>query len=85
MLMMEIVTEVSKVQKDVELGGYHAYRSYKVRDQIDVNDKSYLVIHTSYNTKSGLDALTVRKSDTDEITIVYVGSQQIDKDGSEQI
>jgi hypothetical protein len=64
----------------VQLAGFHAYRNYKKTDIIEVNGKEFLVEHTLYATKSGLDALTVRNINTGKLTIVFVGSQQLNSD-----
>ena len=64
----------------VELAGYHAYRHYKVDENIEVNGNEFSVINTEYNNDSGLDALTVRNLDSNELTIVFVGSEQVKED-----
>jgi hypothetical protein len=58
----------------VELAGYHAYRGFDVDETITVNGRNYTVVNTNYNQKSGLDALTVQNYETQEYTIVYVGT-----------
>ncbi|MBT2215571.1 hypothetical protein KK120_07015 [Virgibacillus dakarensis] len=64
----------------VELAGYHAYKKYKKPEVIAVNGKDFRVKNSKYDTDSGLDALTVQNLETGELTIVFVGSQQLDKD-----
>ncbi|WLR41518.1 hypothetical protein LC087_11520 [Bacillus carboniphilus] len=63
----------------VELAGYHAYRKYKMQTEISVNNTTFKVVDTRYNHKSGLDALTVRNVETNEITVVYVGTDTSQK------
>lgn len=75
------VTSPNTNDKDlVELAGYHAYQKYDVKDKLQVNDKEFYVINTLYNSSSGLDAITVQNFETNEISVVFVGSQQLDKD-----
>ncbi|MEK5217093.1 SA1320 family protein [Psychrobacillus sp. FSL H8-0487] len=64
----------------VELAGYHAYRHYLVYQSIQVNGKKFDVIDTRYDSSSGLDALTIQNFETKELSIVFVGSEQLDKD-----
>ncbi|MER2090230.1 MAG: hypothetical protein ABS920_10855 [Sporosarcina sp.] len=81
---MKKVNQVSNTatnDKDlVELAGYHAYKHHATTDVINVNGTDFSVIHTKYNTESGLDALTVENFDTKELTIVFVGSEQLKED-----
>ncbi|MEN1970436.1 hypothetical protein WMZ97_20470 [Lentibacillus sp. N15] len=64
----------------VELAGYHAYKKYKKPAVIQVNGKEFEVKDSKYNTESGLDAPTVQNIETDELTIIFVGSEQIKED-----
>src|SRR5690625_2524893 len=65
----------------VELAGYHAYKSYDIGDiEYGVNGKQFRVVHTVRNPQSGFEALTARNMETDEISITYVGSQDIIND-----
>src|SRR5699024_8766606 len=64
----------------VQLAGYHAYKRYENPKKIEVDGKKFKVIDTIYDTDSGLDALTVQNVKSGELTIVYVGSQQIKED-----
>ncbi|MFZ0578221.1 MAG: hypothetical protein WAM41_12025 [Psychrobacillus psychrotolerans] len=64
----------------VELAGYHAYKHYLDYQSIQVNGKKFDVIDTRYDTSSGLDALTIQNFETKELSIVFVGSEQLDKD-----
>ncbi|MGD7008868.1 SA1320 family protein [Metabacillus sp. 84] len=72
-------TEVSKnisLDKDlVELSGNAAYSFPLERQEFDVNDSSYLVVDTTYNSPSGFDALTVKNVDTDEYSIIFIGTE----------
>lgn len=65
----------------VKLAGYNAYNPYKTDDEFWVNGIKYKVINTHYYDPSGLDAITVQKVDTKELTIVYVGTQLNKEDG----
>lgn len=58
----------------VELAGYHAYNNYDTDDTFIVNDVDFVVIDTLYGHESGLDALTVMNIESEEITVVYVGT-----------
>ena len=64
----------------VELAGYHAYKHHNKKGVFNLNGSDYKVIDTRYSTDSGLDALTVRNFDTNEFTIVFVGSEQLKED-----
>lgn len=81
---MSIVSNVTSPNTNdqdlVELAGYHSYIHYEKGEIVKVNEKKYKVINTSYNTESGLDALTVQNDVTKEFTVVFVGSEQLDKD-----
>ncbi|MBO0589195.1 hypothetical protein [Sporosarcina sp. E16_8] len=62
----------------VELVGYHAYQHYGTDKAIMTkNGSEYLVINTAYDGDSGLDALTVKNIDSNELTIVFVGSEKL--------
>ncbi len=58
----------------VELAGYHAYLEYMRDDTLKVNGVDFTVLDTRYNQKHGLDALTVYNDVTEEITVIYVGT-----------
>jgi len=79
---MTTINDVSNTDdKDlVELAGYHSYKHYERFSNISVNGKRFDVLHTKYNSSSGLDALTVQNFETKELSIVFVGSEQLDKD-----
>ena len=64
----------------VELAGYHSYVHYDIDEIFKVNEKKFRVLDTIYNTDSGLDALTVQNVKTKELTVVFVGSEQMDTD-----
>ena len=64
----------------VELAGYHAYQYPVKQENIEINGKLFKVIDTDYDGKSGLDALTVKNTETNEITVVFVGSDQLSED-----
>ncbi|GAB3806946.1 hypothetical protein [Virgibacillus kimchii] len=66
----------------VELAGYHAYRyrNHDLGDSMKVNGTEFEVMHTIYDPATGLDALTVQNVETGELTIVYVGSEQLQED-----
>ncbi len=75
------VSNVNTTDPDlIELAGHHAYKKDPLNSNIVVNGKSFKVIHTNYNLESGLDALTVKNLQTNEITVVFVGSQQMVED-----
>ncbi|MGE6257287.1 SA1320 family protein [Heyndrickxia sporothermodurans] len=58
----------------VELAGYNAYIVYYEDQMIKVNGNKYKVMNTKYKDPTGLDAFTVKNTDTNEYTIVYVGT-----------
>ncbi|ALC87787.1 hypothetical protein AM499_19735 [Bacillus sp. FJAT-22090] len=81
MTIINNVTRPNTNDRDlVELAGYHAYQKYEVNDILQVNGKEFYVIHTLYDTSSGLDALTIQNFETKELSVVFVGSEQLDKD-----
>ena len=59
----------------IELAGYHAYRNYKTSEVIEIKGKDFEVKNTIHDPDSGFRALTVENLETDEISIVYVGSE----------
>lgn len=61
----------------VQLAGYHSYNYYPVGKITIANGKRFEVIDTRYDNSTGLDALTIQNTKTDEISIVYVGSDQL--------
>ncbi len=65
----------------VELAGYHAYKINNKKDYLTVNGIEYKVVDKKYKDPSGLDAITVQKVGTKELTIVYVGTQTDKEDG----
>jgi hypothetical protein len=64
----------------VELAGFHAYQKPFEPAIIHINNKPFEVIDTNYGHETGLDALTVQNVETAELTIVYVGSEQLQED-----
>ncbi|GAB3806938.1 SA1320 family protein [Virgibacillus kimchii] len=64
----------------VELAGHHAYNKPEVGSFIEVNNKHFDVVDTIYDHPTGLDALTVQNVETGELTVVYVGSEQLQED-----
>ncbi|MGM9956102.1 MAG: SA1320 family protein [Peribacillus sp.] len=81
---MAVVNTLSSHATDdndlVELAGYHSYVHYDIDEVFKVNEKKFRVIDTIYNTDTGLDALTVQNVKTRELTVVFVGSEQMDTD-----
>ena len=77
----DISSSSSTHDKDlVQLAGYHAYKYYDVGHVEIVNGKYYEVIDTEYDTLTGLDAMAVKNIETDELSVVYVGSDQLTGD-----
>ncbi|MTH54687.1 hypothetical protein GKZ89_14890 [Bacillus mangrovi] len=67
---------VSSLHKDlVELSGSTAYQYPEVFTDIGVNQSKYKIIDTSYDNPSGFDAITVKNNDTEEYSIVFVGTE----------
>ncbi|MBP3041873.1 hypothetical protein J9303_20870, partial [Bacillaceae bacterium Marseille-Q3522] len=58
----------------VELAGFHAYQLKEDYNTIDVNYVQYRVVNIIHDP-SGLDAMTVKNTLTNEYTIVYQGTQ----------
>ncbi|WP_406686151.1 SA1320 family protein, partial [Rossellomorea vietnamensis] len=58
----------------VQLAGQEAYKKPKRDTELYVNDVEFIVVDTHYGDLTGLDALTVVNTDTDEVSIVYVGT-----------
>ncbi len=69
----------------VELAGYNAYKPYSVGRRLEVNGNDYIVKDTHYNDPSGLDAITVQKDKTNELTIVYVGTDPSKPNGQQDL
>ena len=61
----------------VQLAGYHAYKNYEIGHVETINGKEFEVIDTVYNGESGLDAMTVKNDHSGELSVVYVGSDQL--------
>lgn len=61
----------------VQLAGYHSYNYLPLGKIVIVNDKRFEVVNTRYDTSTGLDALTVQNSKTGEMSVVFVGSDQL--------
>ncbi|MDQ0187834.1 SA1320 family protein [Cytobacillus kochii] len=69
----------------VELAGLHAY-TYPLLDSVlQVNNIDYTVIDTLYENPTGLDAMTVINMETDEISIIYVGTDASGEYGEQDI
>ncbi|MFC4618507.1 SA1320 family protein [Camelliibacillus cellulosilyticus] len=62
----------------VELGGYHAYHKYPSDKEFIVNGHHYRVINTSYDGKDGFDALTVVNTVSNEVSVIFVGTDPTD-------
>lgn len=58
----------------VEMSGLHAYLGYEINSIIRIDDSQFRVANVHYNDPSGLDALTVQSIETEEIFIIYVGT-----------
>ena len=81
LIVPENVNQISNQKANdedlVELGGFHAYKHHSKNDVFNLNGSDYKVINTRYDTDSGIGALTVHNFDTAELTIVFVGSEQL--------
>jgi len=81
MTSLNTKSNINTNDKDlVELAGYHSYLHYDSHEVFKVNDKKFRVLNTIYNHDTGLDALTVENLESMELTVVFVGSEQLDKD-----
>ncbi|WP_437832665.1 SA1320 family protein (plasmid) [Niallia taxi] len=69
----------------VELAGLHAYTYPLLESVIQVNDNDYTVIDTHYEDPTGLDSMTVFNMETEEISIIYVGTDASGKYGKQDI
>ena len=69
----------------VELAGYQAYLYPPKDDTFIVNNKEYKVVDTIYRDKTGLDALTVKNTYTNEYTIIYVGTDATAENGKQDL
>ena len=73
-----IVSTLKTSDKDlVQLAGYHAYKYYKEGHVETINGKDFEVMDIVRDTKTGLDAMTVENQGTGELSVVYVGSDQL--------
>lgn len=61
----------------VKLSGYHAYQYPEKPGSLTVNGKKFKIEDTTYDTATGLDVVTVRNDKSGEVSIVYVGSDQL--------
>jgi hypothetical protein len=79
-------TVVSNNDKDlVELAGKKAYTKPPVDDTFTINGNQYIVLDVHYNDPTGLDALTVKNINTNEITVVFVGTDATAENGSQDV
>ncbi|QHE63263.1 hypothetical protein FHE72_21450 [Rossellomorea vietnamensis] len=69
----------------VQLAGQEAYKKPKRDTELYVNDVEFIVVDTHYGDPTGLDSLTVVNSDTDEVSIVYVGTDAAAENGKQDI
>ena len=69
----------------VELAGLHAYTYPLFESVLQVNDTDYTVIDTHYEDPTGLDSMTVVNMETEEISIIYVGTDASGKYGKQDI
>ncbi|PLR95935.1 SA1320 family protein [Bacillus sp. T33-2] len=69
----------------VELAGYHAYTYPKEQDVLKVNGIDYRVIQAHYTDPTGLDAMTIVNLETEEVAIIYVGTDASAKYGKQDI
>ncbi|WP_370221709.1 SA1320 family protein [Cytobacillus sp.] len=69
----------------VELAGLHAYTYPLFESVLQVNNTDYTVIDTRYEDPTGLDAMTVVNMETEEISIIYVGTDASGKYGNKDI
>lgn len=69
----------------VELAGYHAYTYPQRGDILTVNGIDYQVRHENYEDPTGLDAMTIMNMDTEEMSIIYVGTDASGKYGKMDI
>lgn len=72
-----VSTEKTNDKDLVQLAGYHAYKYYEKGHLETINRKEFKVVNTVIDTKTGLDAMTVENLGTGELSIVYVGSDQL--------
>jgi hypothetical protein len=70
-------TASTNVKDLVQLAGYHAYKYYDVGHLEIVNGNYYEVIDMEYDTLTGLDAMAVKNLETEELSVIYVGSDQL--------
>ncbi|MCY8008244.1 hypothetical protein MOF38_16290 [Bacillus haynesii] len=85
MNMVKKKTIYSKEKDLVELSGYHSYRNLKKGNDFTVNGHEYYVVNTLYNQPSGLDVMTVVNKETDEVTVVYQGTDAGKTNGMQDI
>ncbi|WP_113928840.1 hypothetical protein [Bacillus sp. P14.5] len=69
----------------VQLAGQEAYKKPMRDTELYVNDVEFIVIDTHYGDPTGLDSLTVVNSDTNEVTIVYVGTDAAAENGKQDL
>ncbi|MCY8015109.1 DUF2974 domain-containing protein, partial [Bacillus haynesii] len=85
MNMVKKKTIYSKEKDLVELSGYHSYRNLKKGNDFTVNGHEYYVVNTLYNQPSGLDVMTVVNKETDEVIVVYQGTDAGKTNGMQDI
>ncbi|WHY61592.1 SA1320 family protein [Cytobacillus firmus] len=69
----------------VELAGYYAYTYPQKGEILKVNGIKYQVRHEHYEDPTGLDAMTVVNMETEEISIIYVGTDAHGEYGKQDI
>ncbi|MCZ0704462.1 hypothetical protein J2T56_002944 [Natronobacillus azotifigens] len=77
--MLTSVVEASQMTSDqdlVQMAGYHAYLEIPLDSHFEIYDTWYRVLDTISDTKTGLDAITVRNLTNEEIIVVYVGTDK---------
>lgn len=68
--------KVSSLDKDlVELSGSSAYQYLELETFVDINQSQYEIVDVNYNNPSGFDAMTVKNTETDEYSIIFVGTE----------
>lgn len=80
-----ITKEIYNDKDLVELAGFHAYTYPLEGDILHVNGIEYEVRHAHYNDPTGLDAMTIINIETEEASIVYVGTDKSAKFGMQDI
>jgi hypothetical protein len=74
--------KITNDQDLVYLSGFTVYQHPEIRKELKVNGNRYYVVNRTYDipARHGLDAITVKDLQTNDISIIYEGTQSEEGD-----